>query len=104
MGARRVAVLDLGRAAAMGEQRRVRSWVETLAAAGVEALVIGLTEEHPARPAAVLRGRGAVVVGSAVPETMAWQSRAVRERLVKAQSDAVILVSARAYHPCLVGV
>lgn len=96
-----IAILHLGRAAAMGEQRRVRSWVETLAWAGIDSVVIGLTEEHPARLLDVAASAPAVVGGRAVPETLAWGVAAVRARLRALRVDAVVCVSARAYHPTL---
>jgi glycosyltransferase involved in cell wall biosynthesis len=87
----------------MGEQRRVRSWVETLGTAGFDMVVIGLTEEHPAGVAGAIGSVIAVARGRAVPEALAWRVSAVRARLVALRVDAIVCVSARAYHPSLIG-
>lgn len=85
----------------MGERRRVRSWLQTIAAAGAEALVIELTREYRATPREVVRNAGLVALGRAVPETLAWRPRDVRARLDSVQPDAIVCVSTRAFHPAV---
>jgi glycosyltransferase involved in cell wall biosynthesis len=66
-------------------------------------VVIRLTEEHPAGATGAAASLAAVLRGRAVPETMAWHAGSVRERLLALHCDAIICVSARAYHPALLG-
>lgn len=89
----RVAVVSLGRPRARGEVRRVASWHSIFERAGAETtdvpVILGRWPH--------LAGLGAVALGHAAPETLAWSRRALLDRLEALAPDAVIVVSARAF-------
>lgn len=95
----RAAVLHLGLEGARGATRRTESWMELLAAAEVDALAISLLPGMRRRPPDT---RGLLrTVAATVPETVAWSSRLAAAALIDFAPDAIVCVSARAYHPAL---
>ncbi len=100
---RRAAIVTLGRAQGMGEVRRVESWQMILDAAGFRSDVVRLRREcAPSlrRPPHL----GAVMRGTAPPETLAWSVTAARERLKNIGPDLTVFVTLRAFEPTLVDV
>lgn len=99
-GTRRVALVHLGNAGALGTTRRVAVWRELLAGAGVEVVEVNLLGNHrrlapsPGVAAGVLRG-------TVVPETATWSPRRAERALRQAGAEAAVFVTARAYHPRL---
>ena len=75
-----------------------RSWVAIFEAAGAEVTTIALLRDHRTRRPS---GVGAVLRGTAVPETLAWSERSVARELARLQADVVVCVTARAFHPSL---
>ena len=82
----------------MGEAKRVASWVSIFGAAGAEVTTIPLLRDHRTR---FPSGVGAVLKGTAVPETLAWSPRSVARELARLEADVVVCVTARAFHPSL---
>jgi glycosyltransferase involved in cell wall biosynthesis len=95
----RVVLLHLGRPSAYGEARRLATWEAIIGAAG------GTTERVALLPLRRrIPGAGdvrAVVRGAAVPETLAWSAQRALQRIRALDADAVICVTARAYHPLI---
>lgn len=87
-----VAIVSLGRARAMGEVRRVKSWRSIFEAAGatVEEITVEKTRFD-------VRGVPTVVAGNAAPERLAWSGRRLRSDLDRIQPDTVVAVSSRTY-------
>jgi len=83
----------------MGEATRVASWTAIFEAAGAEVSVVSLLADHRTRAPS---GLGAVVAGTAVPETLAWSTTSLRRALADLDTDVVVCVTARAFHPSLV--
>jgi glycosyltransferase involved in cell wall biosynthesis len=96
-----VALVYLGRARARGEGVRVASWARTVEAAGGRAVPIPLMIDHRPRLGFAPRSLGDVAAGRAVPESMAWSTRSVCERLRRLEPDLVVCMTSRAYHPAL---
>jgi len=92
-----VALVSLGRDGAKGELRRVASWKLLFEAAGarVEPVTVRpTTRPHPGGLRSVLGGRAA-------PERLAWSARGLMQALDAVAPQLVVVVSARAFDPCL---
>ena len=96
-----VAIVHLGRASSMGQVARVRSWSDVLVAAGAQPVSVPLQVEHRATPLSVVRASFDVMGNTCVPETLSWSIRSLSRRLADLRSDAVVLVTLRAWHPSL---
>jgi hypothetical protein len=96
-------MVHLGRPGATGEASRVAGLTEIFEAAGATVVDVSLRRDHGIR-ATDLRepGLGAVLEGRAVPESLAWNHRSLRRRLVDIGADVVVCGTARAFHPTLV--
>lgn len=101
--ARRIALIDLGRATASGARRRLSSMVDVIEALGDDPVVISIFPNHALRRRHTWRLLPSVLRGSAVPESLAWSPRSVRRELDRAAPDIAIAITARAYHPALLG-
>lgn len=88
-----VAIVSLGRSAAKGEVRRAASWCTIFERAGAQAAAVPLT----LRRVPHLTGFGAVARGHAAPETLAWSTGALLDRLEALGPDLVVVVSTRAF-------
>jgi glycosyltransferase involved in cell wall biosynthesis len=97
---RRVAVVSLGRPGGMGEAKRVASWISIFESTGADVRAIPLLRDHRARRPS---GLVPVLAGRAVPETLAWSQRSLDRALAAFDADVVVCVTARAFHPLLVG-
>ena len=95
----RVAVLALGRSGGMGEERRVASWRSILTSAGVDVTTVLLLQDARGLPAPSTVA--AIAAGTAVPEAAAWSIGRARAALRRAEPDAVVAVTVRAFHPGL---
>lgn len=98
----RATVIHLGRAAGLGELRRVATWTDLLARAGAEVDEIALLRDHRRRRPLV-RPSDLVGVGrrSLALETLAWDAGAARRRMRANPPALAVFVTARAYHPRL---
>ena len=96
----RVAIAHLGRAAGMGEGRRVWSWTAAAEAAGFDVIPIPLLAAHRARLPDP-RGMAALAARHAVPESLAWDRRGVRRQLEDIDVGAVVCLTARAFRPAM---
>lgn len=102
-GGPRVALVHLGNSGALGTTRRVAVWADLLASAGCDVVEVDLLHEHRSRvPSA--RTAYTVLRAGAVPETLTWSVRSVRRQLADLDPDAVVYVTARAFHPDLSGI
>src|SRR5437868_11485224 len=98
-----VALLHLGRKQGMGEARRVASLQSIFETAGAEVVSIPLLADHGVRlrrPPAPVQAVD-VVFGRAMAENLAWSLPSVRKELADLSPDAVVSVTARAFHPLL---
>jgi glycosyltransferase involved in cell wall biosynthesis len=99
-----VAIVHLARAGSFGAKARLAGLTEVFEIAGARVEEVRLLQHHRLRLADALRpGLGAVVAGTAVPESMAWSHRSTRAHLERLQPDLVMCMTARAYHPDLRG-
>lgn len=92
-----VAIVSLGREAAKGEVRRVASWRLLFERAGTE--VEAITVRPSTRPR--FDALPAVLTGRAAPERFAWSARDLMQKLEALAPTLVVVVSARAFDPCL---
>ena len=96
----RVAVLELGRAGALGATRRVETWTRLWRAVGAEVINVWLVPEHRARPlelpAAVFRCARST---DRAFETLAWSRDGARARLRGLAPDVVVATTARCWLP-----
>jgi glycosyltransferase involved in cell wall biosynthesis len=96
----RVAIVHLGRAAAMGGMRRVAEMRSVFEAAGAEVHDVPLLTIAPVTPRSILGFDPlAVAAGRAVPETMAWSPRQARHALDEIGPHLVVCSTARSFHP-----
>lgn len=98
-----VALVDLGRPTATGATRRLRSLCEVLAHMGCRPTVVSAFGAHRSRASDVAQQVPAVIRGRAVPESLGWSARLVRDSLDQMSPDIVICITARAFHPDLLG-
>jgi hypothetical protein len=98
-----VALLSLGRKQGMGEARRVDSLRAIFEAAGASVEHVALLADHhlsARRPPALAQATD-VVFGRAMAENLAWSLPSVRRTLRDLRPDAVVSITARAFHPAL---
>ena len=93
-----VVVVTLGRGAAMGERRRVASWVRIAGEGGLTAMEVPLLQ-HCRSTIPTLGQVWAVLRGASVPETLAWSPRRLDRILAAHPRRAVIYVTTRAFPP-----
>jgi hypothetical protein len=93
-----VVVVTLGRGAAMGERRRVASWVRVAGECGLTAMEVPLLR-HCRTTIPTLGQIGAVLQGASVPETLAWSPRRLDAILAAHPRRAVIYTTTRAFPP-----
>lgn len=98
----RAVVLNLGRTGSMGEPRRVATWTALLERSGLEVITVPLLTEHRSRTPR-LRDTAGLARGLTVPEALAWSIESVIQRLEQLRPRLLICITARAYHPTLVG-
>ena len=94
----RVSIVYLGRAAGMGEERRVATWRAVLGGAGFEVATVPLLAVAGRRvpaPRALL----ATATGAVVPETLAWSSARAIDAIAAQRPDVVVTITARAHDP-----
>jgi glycosyltransferase involved in cell wall biosynthesis len=94
---RRVAIVDLGRASAMGATRRVESWSAIARAAGTDVELVALSSLRRASAGDLAIVTRQIGRGLAVPEAMGWSRSALIERLDELQPDLTIFVTLRAW-------
>lgn len=97
-----VAVLHLGRDSAMGERRRVDSWLDIASAGGLRAAEVPLLGIAPRRsPIMLLTDLVRIARGQLVPEALSWSAPVVRRWLEASGAKVVVCTTSRAYHPSL---
>lgn len=98
----RVAVVKLGRAAAMGEATRVAAWRRIFSEAGAEVHEVALLPtDGVLRPSVRPADLPLLVAGRIVPETAAWSFGGTRAALAAIDPAVVVFVTARAFRPGL---
>lgn len=95
----RVAIVSLGREVANGEVRRVASWRLLFERAGATVHHVRLNAGR--RPH--LDGLMPVLGGMAAPERLAWSGHDLRAALDDFAPSVVVVVSDRAFDPCITG-
>ena len=91
-----VVIVTLGRNSAMGERRRVTSWVRIAEQAGLAVSEVRLLDRCRTRVPSVRQVLD-VARGSAAPETLSWSPSRLRSLLANQKDSLVIYVSARAF-------
>jgi glycosyltransferase involved in cell wall biosynthesis len=97
------AVVYLGRDTAMGEGRRVDSLLRIFDAAAIPTEAVPLLPQSRATWPDSARQLLSVLRGEAVPETLAWSLAQAKRRLATIDPDIVVFVTARTFHPALLG-
>ncbi|MEX2546201.1 MAG: glycosyltransferase family 4 protein [Chloroflexota bacterium] len=95
----KVVVVNLGRSEGMGEARRLATWVAVAEAAGAEVIPIALLPFGRPRLRDALRRGAHVLTARAVPESLAWNSRAALDEIRRLDPVAVVCVTSRTYDP-----
>jgi len=97
-----VALVHLGRTGSMGGMVRNQGLTDIFGHAGARVVDVPLMIDHRAGPAELLHpGLGPVLSGRAVPESLAWDHRAVLRRLRQIEPTVVVCSTSRSYHPSL---
>jgi glycosyltransferase involved in cell wall biosynthesis len=95
----RATIVHLGRPTALGEHRRVASWRSILDAGGWSVAEVRLLPELRATPLTMAsQAMRAAAPGRAAPESAVWSWRDATNAIAATSPDAVICVTARAYH------
>lgn len=103
MTAPRLLVVHLGRPRAMGERRRVASWLAVAESAGAVAEEFGLIERGGSRSLPSPRSVAGVAAGRLAPEVLAWRRAELRRAVARFDPDVVVAVTTRAYDPSCTG-
>lgn len=90
------AIIHLGRACALGEAARVRSWRTVLEGAGYAVVDVPL-RSVASIPSLSLRKVVDALTGRGVPETLSWSSRRLRRHLRATGADLEVFVTLRAF-------
>ena len=95
------AIVALDRPRALGEQHRIAAWERYAELAGFSPVRVALRSHHATGPAPARWPDPLAVLRGAAPETLGWSPRSLRPVLDDLEPDAIVVITARAFHPCL---
>lgn len=98
-----VALVDLGRANALGARGRRLGLRSSLDLLGADTVEVPVLPRCRARPTEVLGRLPSVLRGDITPESLAWSPRQVRRALDDLRPSVVICETSRTFDPSLVG-